>query len=126
MDWYAADASLVCFFGAPTRERLLRDHDGAGGIEGTPRHVLIFAHAGPLPRIFRFPRPEAISSLPWRLFIDTARSSPDDIHPDGNGPPVDVGGVLELGERSLVCLVAAAAAPPRLLGSGAAAAGGRG
>jgi isoamylase len=125
VDWYAADASLVCFFGAPSRERLLRDQDNAGGSEGTPRHVLIFAHAGPLPRIFRFPRPEAISSLPWRLFIDTARSAPDDIHPDGNGPPVNVGGVLELGERSLVCLVAAAA-PPRLLGSGAAAAGGRG
>ena len=115
VDWYAADASLVCFFGAPSRDRLLREQDAAGGVEGTPRHVLVFTHAGSLPRQFRFPRPEAIASLPWRLFIDTGRASPDDIHADGNGPPVDVTKPMELRERSLVCLVAAAADAPRLL-----------
>jgi hypothetical protein len=48
VDWYSADASLVCFFGAPGRDRLLRDADAAGGVEGTPRHVLVFAQAGSL------------------------------------------------------------------------------
>ena len=107
VDWYAADASLVCFFGAPGRERLLAESDVAAGcVEGRPRHVLIFTHAGSLPRLFHLPRPVAIAGLPWRLFVDTGRSAPDDIHADGQGPIVDVTKPLELVERSLVCLVA--------------------
>ena len=107
IDWHAADASLVCFFGAPTRATLLAEDDvAAGGVEGTPRHVLIFSHAGSLPRLFHFPRPLGVASLPWRLFIQTGRESPDDIFPDGRGPLVDVAKPLELLERSLVCLVA--------------------
>jgi hypothetical protein len=68
--------------------------------------VLIFAHAGSLPRRFRFPKPEAIASLPWRLFIDTSRSAPDDIFREGAGPLADTSQPLELAERSLVCFVA--------------------
>ena len=107
VDWYAADASLVCFFGAPTPEKLRDENDAAaGGVEGTPRHVLIFAHAGSVPRSFHFPRPTAIQHLRWRLFIQTGGETPHDIFPDGNGPAVDVTKPLELLERSLVCLVA--------------------
>ena len=68
--------------------------------------MLIFAHAGSLPRLFHFPRPAAIAGLPWRLFVDTGRSAPDDIHAGGDGPMVDVTKPLELAERSLICLVA--------------------
>ena len=107
VDWYAADASLVCFFGAPSREKLVQEDDAAaGGMEGRPRHVLIFTHSGSLPRRFEFPRPAAIASLPWRLFIDTRRSAPDDIFALGQGPLADVSQPLELVERSLVCFVA--------------------
>jgi isoamylase len=107
VDWYAADASLVCFFGAPSRAKLLQEDDvAAGGVEGRPRHVLIFTHAGSLPRRFHFPRPEAISSLPWRLFVDTRRSAPDDVFPVGGGPLADTAEPVELLERSLVCYVA--------------------
>jgi glycogen operon protein len=107
VDWYAADASLVCFFGAPSRAKLLQEDDvAAGGVEGRPRHVLIFTHAGSLPRRFHFPRPSAIASLPWRLFVDTRRSAPDDIFPLGSGPLADTAEPLELLERSLVCYVA--------------------
>jgi glycogen operon protein len=107
VDWYAADASLVCFFGAPSQEKLVQENDAAaGGMEGRPRHVLIFTHSGSLPRRFEFPRPEAISSLPWRLFIDTRRSAPDDIFAFGQGPLADVSQPLDLVERSLVCFVA--------------------
>jgi glycogen operon protein len=109
VDWYAADASLVCFFGAPSLETLLEEDDvAAGGVEGRPRHVLIFAHSGSLPRRFHFPRPEAVASLPWRLFVDTRRSAPDDIFPSGEGPLADCSQPLELSERSLVCFVAEA------------------
>ena len=107
VDWYAADASLVCFFGAPTPDRLQGESDAAaGGIEGTARHMLFFAHAGSLPRSFQFPRPLAIRNLTWRLFVDTGREPPHDIHEGGKGPVIDVTKPLELPERSLVCLVA--------------------
>ena len=106
VDWYAADASLVCFFGAPSRAALVREGNAAGDVEGRPRHVLIFTHAGSLPRRFHFPRPEALASLPWRLFIDTRRSAPDDIFTLGTGPLADPSQPLELVERSLVCFVA--------------------
>jgi len=107
IDWYAADGSLCCLFGAPTRERLLAGNDlASGGISGTPRHVLIFAHAGSLPRTFDFPRPPAIRSLEWRAFVNTGNEPPDDIYPDGTGPVVDPGQPVLLAARSLLCLVA--------------------
>jgi isoamylase len=107
IDWYAGDASLCCFFGAPPAEKLLADNDlGAGGVEGVARHVFIVAHSGSLPRTFRLPHAPALTALPWRLFLHTGRPSPDDIHPDGRGPTVDFAEPLELPERSLVCLVA--------------------
>ncbi|MEI6240808.1 MAG: glycogen debranching enzyme, partial [Planctomycetia bacterium] len=107
VDWYAADASLACFFGAPTAAKLLEEDDiAAGGMAGTPRHVLLFAHAGSLPRRFHVPTTPAIASLPWRLFVNTNAAVPHDIHADGRGPLVDVTQPIELGERSLVCLVA--------------------
>ena len=114
VDWYSVDASLACFFAAPTPEKLLEEDDiAAGGIEGTPRHVLIFAHAGSLPRVFHFPEPAAISQLPWRLFIHTGREAPNDIFANGQGPGVDIQQPIELPERSLVCMVADAAPPDR-------------
>jgi len=114
IDWYAADASLTCFFGAPSAEVLFRDPEpAAGGTEGTPRHVLVFAHAGSLPRTFRFPESEPLRALPWRTFIQTAASPPADVFPDGDGPPVDVSEPLVLPERSLLCLVAEAHKPSR-------------
>jgi glycogen operon protein len=107
VDWYTADASLVCCFGAPTPERLAgEDDEAAGGWAGTPRHVLIFAHAGSLPRAFAMPRSPAIRSRRWRLFVDTGHAAPDDIHPDGRGPLVDNEKPLELPPRGMVCLVA--------------------
>jgi isoamylase len=113
IDWYAADGSLTCFFSAPSPEELAREPDpAAGGSDGTPRHVMLFAHAGSLPRSFHFPRSEPLRRLAWRLFIDTSRAPPADVHPDAAGPVVDVDTLLQLPERSLVCLVADVARPP--------------
>jgi isoamylase len=107
VDWYAADASLTCFFGAPSDAKLHAAADlAAGGIEGTARHVLIFCHAGALPRTFHFPQSPVIADLPWRVFVETAKQPPLDIHPNATGPLVNVSKPLELAERSLVCLVA--------------------
>ena len=112
VDWYAADASITCFFGAPSDAKLHNAADlSAGGIEGTARHVLIFCHAGALPRTFHFPQSPVIADLPWRVFVDTSKRSPHDIHPENTGPLVNVSKPLELPERSLVCLVADMVAP---------------
>jgi len=102
VDWYAADASLTCFFGAPIRVRLA----GEESIEGTPRHVLIFSNAGSLPRLFQFPRPIPIRDLDWRLFIHTGQAPPEDVFESSCGPHLDPSEPIELPERSLVCLVA--------------------
>jgi hypothetical protein len=75
--------------------------------------VLVFAHAGSAPKTFHFPQAEALRSLPWRLFIDTGRSPPADIHAAGAGPLIDVRQPLELSDRSLVCLLADAKQPVR-------------
>jgi len=102
IDWYAVDGSLTCFFGAPHAE------PAAGEV---PRHVLVFAHAGSVAKLFRFPHAAALRGLSWRMLIDTGRAPPHDIHPAGEGPLVDVEKPIELVDRSLVCLVADAVPP---------------
>ncbi len=119
IDWHAHDASLTVLFGAPTQAELASAPDlAAGGVEGTPRHVLIFAHAGTLPRSFTFPVPAPLRALTWRLVVHTGHRSPHDVYADGNGPEVDVEVPIVLPERGLVCLVAdpqPAAPPPPLV-----------
>ncbi len=103
IDWYACDASLCCLFGAPPVDD--------AHVDGVPRHVMLLSHSGSTPRSFRLPSVPAIRGLSWRVFVDTAAPPPHDIHPDGTGPLVDVELPVELGERSLVCLIAAPASP---------------
>jgi hypothetical protein len=69
-----------------------------------------------LPRLFHVPTTPLIARLPWRLFVDTARGAPDDLHADGRGPFIDVTQPFELAERSLVCLVADVVPPPPPIG----------
>jgi glycogen operon protein len=107
IDWYAADCSLTCCFGAPGRETLLAGPDlAAGGIDGVPRHVLLMAHAGSLPRTFSFPKSPPLRTLAWREFIDTGKTPPEDVFPEGGGPIVDVERPLVRPDRSLLVLVA--------------------
>ena len=107
IDWYAADASLTCFFGAAGAEESTPDPDpSANGGVVVPRHLMLFAHAGSLPRTFHFPQAPALRALRWQTLLNTGRQPPNDIHPAGDGPVIDVEKPLELCERSLVCLVA--------------------
>jgi isoamylase len=112
VDWYAADSSLTCFFGAPTPETLkAEDNVDAGGAGGNARHVLIFCHAGTLPRTFHFPRTPAVAVLPWRLVVHTGRQPPEDIAAFEEAAVVDVMQPIELPPRGLVCMVADAQTP---------------
>jgi glycogen operon protein len=107
IDWHAADGGITCFFAAPSAERLAAGNNiEAGGLEGTPRHVLIIAHAESQPGSVVLPNSAAVRSLPWRLFVHTGMPAPNDIFPDGRGPLVDMTKPVELPGRSLICLVA--------------------
>ena len=106
VDWFAGDQSLVCFFGAPTPKRLIDEHDpNAGGLNGTPRHVLIFCNASPEKREFNFPSSPLLQEMPWEVCIDTSRQhmirATDQPHEFDPLQPVI------LAERSLLCLLAA-------------------
>ena len=95
VDWSGGEHSLVCLFGAwPT----------TGPSSIAARAVLIFTHSGPQPR--EFVVPPLAQGNPWRLFINTAAESPEDIYPDADGPP-PADGKLVLLDHSLVCYVAA-------------------
>lgn len=114
IDWHAHDVSLAVLFGSPTQGEVASGPDlAAGGIEGTARHILIFAHGGTLPRTFTFPRSMPLRALTWRVVVHTGQHSPHDVYPDGDGPTVDVEVPIVLPERGLVCLVADPQPPAR-------------
>jgi len=93
VDWSRDSHSLTCFFGAARKNG--EPEDG--------RHVLIFCHAGWYPQDFVVP--PSLRKLNWRLFVDTAADSPDDVYPEADGPPPPKG-PIGLIERSLLCFVA--------------------
>ncbi len=120
IDWHLANGGLTCFLTAPPRDRLLAGNNlEAGGIEGVARHVLLLTHAGSTPETFVLPRNDQIRKLPWRLFIDTSRASPDDILPEGKRPAIDPTQPMVIVDRSLVCLVADAGPEARVRVAGA-------
>ena len=99
VDWFSGDSSLVCFFGAPTQEQLIAENNpAAGGLDGTPQHVLLFCNAGPETRQFLFPSSAVIKEMDWRIAVDTRfLSKPQKIDPKQP---------IILSERSLLCLAA--------------------
>jgi len=70
----------------------------AGGLAGTPQHVLIFCNAGPNPRTFLFPTSSVIAEMAWQIAVDT-RVMPEPQRLDPTQPII-------LSEWSLLCLTA--------------------
>ncbi len=93
IQWASSRHSLTCLFGAAP----------AAKKKDAGRSVLIMLHAGDDVAAFVIPRPSV--PVRWRLFIDTAADSPDDIHPNANGPRLKTDQV-ELQPRALMCFVA--------------------
>ena len=86
ISWYGAiggcvpwnqglERSLTCLLSAvpPTRE-----------YEGSLYHILIMFHGGWEAKEFYFPA--VCQNFSWRLFVDTAADSPNDIYPERTGP----------------------------------------
>ena len=95
VDWHTHDLSFTCLLKAPNL-----DHDPIG----TGRDVLLLVNSTNDAREFILP--PVAKGIPWRLFIDTAEASPNDIYPDQDGPQVPKNGRLTLPYRSLCCYVA--------------------
>lgn len=104
VNWYSALGTAVDWGGDPGLICLLT----AAGIEEngdeSARDVLLLFNASAETRPFIVP--PVAKGVQWRLFIDTAAESPDDIYPDYNGPPLPVTGRVSLLDRSLRCYVA--------------------
>jgi glycogen operon protein len=95
VDWDSDDASLTCFLAAVERDAPYAPPN---------HHVLLMYHAGVQPRPFHVPEPAR--HLPWRLFVNTAASPPDDVYPGLDGPQPPADGIIAIESRSLVCYVA--------------------
>ena len=67
-------------------------------------HVLLFIHTGTDARHFIVPAPAR--NLAWRLFLNTAADSPDNIYPSLDGPPETANGVVTLESRSMAVYLA--------------------
>jgi isoamylase len=95
IDWNRDSCSLACLFAAP---------DSGPDASADARHVLIFFHSGTLPRDFVLPW--HIRDLEWRQFVNTAAPTPDDVHPDLDGPKVPSDSIVRAEPRSLLGYVA--------------------
>lgn len=100
LDWSVDSRSLVCLLGAapPDDPRSPPNH-----------HILMLIHAGTDSRHFILP--QSIRNLQWRLLLNTAAESPDDIHPSLDGPPSPPNNVVTMEPRSMIVYVARNALP---------------
>ena len=92
MDWEKPTQGMICVFGT------------AGLDDPAARPVMLLLHSGQDTQEFVIP--EALRSMPWRQFIDTAAPMPKDIHPEIDGPKLPATNKLSLVHHTLMCYVA--------------------
>ena len=97
VDWNTDILALIAILTPPHAED---DPKGLG------RSVMILVNSTNTSREFIVP--SIAKGAKWRLFVDTAAESPNDIYPELNGPPLSVTRHLTLKEHSLCCFVAKA------------------
>jgi len=95
VDWSSGDCGMSVLLGAVPR---------ASAAERRNHHVLVLCHSGCEPRTFTMP--EIVRKLPFRLFVDTAATSPQDVYPDLDGPAMSPTGLVHVAANSMVVFVA--------------------
>jgi len=101
VDWSAGGHTLICLLTPPGLDE---DAKGVG------RDVLLLFNAS--SGTHEFIIPPVAKGTRWRLLVDTSADSPDDIYPEGDGPPLPHAGRLSLPDRSLRVYVANGTPPP--------------
>lgn len=101
-DWTDTSCpTLACMFAAvPSSEKAGDWPEG----ELRSNHLLLIYHNGQEPVTFRLP--EELRTLSWRLFVNTAAESPNDIYPSLDGPEFTADEDLILPPFSLHCFLA--------------------
>jgi len=95
VDWNNDDLAIACLLKAPERNE---DPAGMG------RDLLMMLNPAESNRSFIVPKAAKTNS--WRLFLDTAQKSPNDVFPKNNGPILLDLKQVERPARSLACYVA--------------------
>lgn len=95
VDWDSGDSMLTCLFAAPHKEN---DPESIG------RDVLLLMNGSASPQ--QFILPPVAKGTSWRMFVDTAATSPSDVYPDLNGPRPPAAGKFVMPERSVRIYVA--------------------
>jgi len=102
IDWSADSRSIVCLLGA---------EPPAGPSAPPNHHLLMLIHAGTDSRHFILPH--AARNMQWRLLLNTAAESPNDVHPSLDGPPPPPNNVVTMEPHSMVVYVAVDTLPLR-------------
>ena len=95
VDWDSGDSMLTCLFAAPSKDT---DPEQIG------RDVLLLMNGSASPQ--QFILPPVAKGTSWRMFVDTAATSPSDVYPDLNGPRPPAAGKFVMPERSVRIYVA--------------------
>ncbi len=95
VDWDSGDSMLTCLFASPSKDN---DPENIG------RDVLLMMNGSHSPQ--QFILPPVAKGTSWRMFVDTAATSPSDVYPDLNGPRPPAAGKFVMPERSVRIYVA--------------------
>ncbi|MEN6406913.1 MAG: glycogen debranching protein GlgX [Thermoguttaceae bacterium] len=95
VEWSGETRSLICLLAAAPRRNELSPPN---------HHVMMLLHAGADARHFIVPT--IAREFDWRLLVNTAADSPDDIFPALDGPPRPANDVVTLESRSIQVFVA--------------------
>ena len=95
VDWHSSELPVICLLAAPTEEN---------DATGTGRDVLLMLNSSSAG--CRFMIPTIARSREWQMFIDTSLESPNDIHPDLNGPALPENGSYILPQKAMAVFIA--------------------
>lgn len=95
VDWHEDELPIICLLSAPGV-----DEDP----KGISRDVLLLINSG--SRECKFLIPTIAKSKTWRLFIDTSKAVPNDVHPNLDGPELSASASHMLPLKSMAVYVA--------------------
>lgn len=90
LDWGQGELAMMAYIAAPSRAE---DREGQG------RDLLMMFNSTGQVRDYKMP--EVGRGMRWKLFVDTAAPSPEDIYPDADGPMPPATRIVEMPHHSM-------------------------